>query len=193
MAHRNREKSKMGIVLVIFISLIMVSSIAGFLIVNQPSDISRFKGSKFVRQQNTWVATVNGNRIFFDYQPQAIASLNASKEFLPLIRGKVEIDTTSDINDSYSSDIALAQYNLGVNLNALGVFVRQGLTANNTYQLPVITCEDATPLTPVIYFRKGEDSSQIIEDGCLTISLRSRDEVHAIKDMILLGVLGLLE
>lgn len=183
----------MGIVLVIFISLIMVSSIAGFLIVNQPSDISRFKGSKFVRQQNTWVATVNGNRIFFDYQPQAIASLNASKEFLPLIRGKVEIDTTSDINDSYSSDIALAQYNLGVNLNALGVFVRQGLTANNTYQLPVITCEDATPLTPVIYFRKGEDSSQIIEDGCLTISLRSRDEVHAIKDMILLGVLGLLE
>ncbi|MBI2138125.1 hypothetical protein HYU13_00925 [Candidatus Woesearchaeota archaeon] len=193
MAHRNREKSKMGIVLVIFISLIMVSSIAGFLIVNQPSDISRFKGSKFVRQQNTWVATVNGNRIFFDYQPQAIASLNASKEFLPLIRGKVEIDTTSDINDSYSSDIALAQYNLGVNLNALGVFVRQGLTANNTYQLPVITCEDATPLTPVIYFRKGEDYSQIIEDGCLTISLRSRDEVHAIKDMILLGVLGLLE
>jgi len=51
----------------------------------------------------------------------------------------VQIDITSDFNDSYAEGIALAQYQMGVSLNNFNLFVRSGFTAENQPGTLIIT------------------------------------------------------
>ncbi|MBI2140398.1 hypothetical protein HYU14_05720 [Candidatus Woesearchaeota archaeon] len=190
---REKPRSKAAVILVIFISFIMVSSVIGFLVGNQPSGTASFKGKKFTREQLGWTTKIDGRKFYFDFTPQQVLNISFNSKIIPALKGKLEIDVTSDPSARFSDAIGLAQYNLGFNLNNLGIYVRQGFTGNNSFELPIIRCEDSSPNVPVLYFRDGNRTSrQELNSTCIMLEFSTEQEIHAVKDRLLYGILGII-
>jgi hypothetical protein len=92
--------------------------------------------------------------------------------------------------------MTLGQYN---------VFVRRGFTANSTYALPIITCNDSTENVPVVYFREGSATSTTnrtnttnttnihLEGSCIIAEAKTNAGFVMAKDRLLYGILGVIK
>ena len=190
---KKEKQSKWGMVLVLFISFIMISSILGFIYSDTGNTgQSRYNKLKFERSDAGWSTTINNQRIFFDYFPLEVEDILLSPEIISFLSGKPEIDTTSDFNDTFAEDIALAQYNMGLALNNMNVYLRNGFTANNTFNLPVITCEEATYSAPVIYFMQSNETKVSVKDNCIIAEARNNIDILRIKDRLVYSILGII-
>lgn len=188
---RKEKKSKWGTFWVIFISFIMVSSVIGFLYGGE-RDQFKYKDLKFTRTQNQWSTIINDRQLTFDYFPTDVEQINISSDIITILLNKPEIDTTSQVNDTFSEEIALAQYNMGLTLNNLNVYIRRGFTQNNTFNLPMITCENATMAVPIIYFKQSNETKITIEDNCIIAEARNNIDILRIKDRLLYSMLGMI-
>ncbi len=191
---KKKEKSK-GKFFSVFIVVIMSLSILGFLIGNRGGgeQTLEYNDWSFTRSGNTWVTLVNNKQLFFDYFPEQIEDINISAEIIAKF-GTLEIDTTYDINDSFKEVIALSQYGLQENLRAVtNIYVRQGLTTENDFNLPVITCNDATDFVPVIYFKSTNETKVYLEDKCIIIEADSELNFLRAKDRLLYGYFKIIK
>ena len=135
---RKEKKPKGGIILALIIAFLMVGSILGYVGVDRENQF-KYKKMKFTRQQNGWTTVLNGKQVFFNYFPTEAEPIELSQEIITQLKNKPEIDTTSELNDTFAQEIALAQYNMILTLNDFDVFVRQGFTTENEYDLPIFT------------------------------------------------------
>ena len=110
------------------------------------------------------------------------------------IKSTLEVDSTYDQDNKFAEDVALAQHNTGTVLNEFfNIYLSQGMTAENEYNLPVITCSDATPYIPVIYFRIANQTSIYLENNCIIAEGKNGLEFLKIKDRILYGLFDIIE
>ena len=188
---RKEKKSRWGAVLVFFIAFIMISSIIGFMYGGQ-TDTFKYKDLKFKRTQNQWSTVINNQKLVFNYFPADVEQINLSSDIITLLLNKPEIDTTSEINGTFSEEIALAQYNTALTLNNFNIYVRRGFTTNNTFNLPIITCEDATFAVPVLYFKQSNQTKVTLENDCIIAEARNNIDILRIKDRLLYSMLGII-
>ncbi len=191
---RKEKKPIAGIILGSFIAIIMIGSIFGIMFsgYNQNSASMKYNGLKFVKANN-WVSTnLNNQRIYFDYFPTEVEQINLTQDITTILLNKPEIDITSKLNDTFAEEIALAQYNMALTLNNLNIYVRQGSTANNTFNLPILTCEDATFAVPIIYFKQSNQTKITLEDNCIIAEARNNMDILRIKDRLLYSILGII-
>ncbi len=189
---RKEKKSKFGAFVVFFIVFIFVSSIVGF-IYSGETDSFKYKDFKFTRTQTQWFTTINNQRLSFDYFPSEVEQIELSEETKTILLNKPEIDITSDTDDIYIEDISLAQYNMGISLSTLNIYVRSGFTTNNTYDMPIITCMDATLAVPIIYFQHSNQTKVTLQDNCIIAEARNNMDILRIKDRILYSIFGIME
>jgi len=189
---RKEKKSKWGTFLVFFIAFIMVSSVIGFLWSGVDQNESKYNNIKFTRTQSGWTALIEGKWAVFDYFPSEVEPINISSNIGAMLANKPEIDTTSFINDTFSEEIALAQYNMALVLNNVNIYLRTGFTANNTFKMPVFTCEDATPAVPIIYFMQSNQTLVSMKDSCVVVEARNADDILRVKDRLLYSILGII-
>ncbi|MBU0628566.1 MAG: hypothetical protein KKC75_05220 [Nanoarchaeota archaeon] len=190
---KKEKKSKWGMVLVIFITLIMVSSILGF-IYSSSDNTTQFKYNKikFKRTNYGWSASINHKNFLFDYSPVDVEPIELSPEISSFISNKPEIDSTSIINDTFAEEIALAEYNMNLALNKMSIYLRSGFTANNTFNLPIITCDDATYSIPVIYFMQSNETKITLQNNCIIAEARNNIDILRIKDRLLYSIVGVI-
>jgi hypothetical protein len=189
---RKEKKSKLGAILVFFIAFIMISSIIGF-IYSGESDTFKYKDIKFTRTQNQWSAVINNRKMVFNYFPAEVEGINVSSDVITALLNKPEIDTTSMVDDMFAEEIALAQYNMALTLNNFNIYVRRGFTTNNTFDLPIISCEDATFAVPIIYFEQSNQTKVSMENDCIIAEARNNFDVLRVKDRLLYSILGIIE
>ena len=191
---RRKENRRTQKIIVAFIAFIMVSSVIGFIWGRDTEQQQKYKEFKFGRTADKWHTLINGKRIFFSYFPSEVEGINISSDVIDKLSNKFEIDTTSDINDSYAKGIALSQYELGDALDFnLGVYLRIGLTANTSYNLPIITCLTATDKIPVIYFKGSNETIVHLEEDCIVVETDSNENFVRIKDRILYALAGVID
>jgi hypothetical protein len=187
---RDEKKSKAGMFMVIFISFIMITSIIGFIGGDGGGGTARLGDQKFKARGQFWTTSVDGSTYTFDNHPETIAGVEMSAEAESLLYRKPQIDFTSTENSSFAESIALAEYNLGLNLQNTA-YLRIGFVANNSFGFPVITCADATAAVPVVAFVDGNSSSLSLVDNCIVATVRYNGDVHLVKDRILFAIIGI--
>jgi len=121
-----------------------------------------------------------------------ILNANYKNDFSKILSGKYEIDTTSEVNSTNKEYIALAEHQMGLTLGSYNIYLSKGFTANNSFNLPVISCSNATQYTPVIYFRHGNSTSISVQDNCVIAEASSNTEFIRVKDRLLYGILGVM-
>lgn len=190
-----QKKEKKNWWLIIFLVFIMIGTSFSFIFFGySPSNEAvKYNGIKFVKNplQNIWVAKINGKEAAFSFLPNEVEDIS-SKESFARLQNKLEIDATYDLNSTNKEAIALAQHQLGLTLANYNIYLRKGFTSNNSFNMPIITCNNSTANVPVIYF-KHTNSTQIYVNGCIIAEAQSNADFIRVKDRILYGILGVLE
>ncbi len=191
---RKKEKNR-GKFFSIFIVVIMSMSILGFLIGSGGDSQQKLKynGINFIRSGDNWIVSVSNTQLIFDYFPEEVEYIIISSELVDRI-GTLQVDLTYDINDSFKDAIALSIYSLQQNIGAVSnAYLRQGLTTDNEFNLPVITCDDATEFVPVMYFKQSNETKVYLENDCIIIEADSEIDFLRVKDRLLYGYFDIIK
>ena len=187
------EKKRWGLIL--FIVLIMVGTSFSFVFYGFSGDSEKVKYNDitFSKFPDRWEAKINDRKAAFTFLPSEVENIVAVDDSFKTLQNKLEIDATYDLNSTYKEAIALAQHQMGLTLSAYDIYLRKGFTSNNTYNLPVIKCNDATFNVPVVYFRQGNTTSIHDENNCIIAEASTNADFIKLKDRLLYGILGVMK
>ncbi len=188
------RKEKKNWVLIAFMVFIMIGTTFSFVFFgfsSAPEKVN-YEGIKFMRKNNVWTARIYEREAAFTFLPSEVSEISAA-DFSNKLQNKLEIDTTSDINSTFKVPIALAQHQMGLTLAAYNVYLRKGFTTNNSFNLPIITCNDATEAVPVVYFKYGNSTGIYVENNCIIAESSSEAGFIMAKDRLLYGILGVIK
>ena len=181
--------------MVYLIAFVMIGSTFGVIFYgyNSGTGSIRYNDFKFVNKGGLWSTNVNGREALFTYFPSDVEPINISSSINSKLKDRLEIDVTSDFNDTFAETIALAQYQMGIVLSNFNVFVRGGFTGSNPSNFTVITCKDASDFVPSIYFKNSNATNVFLKDNCIIAEAASKADVARIKDRLVYGMLGIIQ
>lgn len=193
---RSGDPDRMKKIMVYFIGFIMVSSVFGVIFLgfgsNPGSNSLQYNGLTFVLRDNFWTVIHKDVPLSFVYAPQDVETIEFDKNAAASLKNAVEIDLTSDFNDTFAEGIALAQYQMNIVLQPYDVFLRQGFTSKQS-NFPIITCKDSSESVPVIYFKRGNSTKLLLENSCIIAEAATSQDMIRVKDRIIYGMLGIIE
>lgn len=187
------EKRNKAIVL--FIALIMISSVFGVIFFGfSPAETKlKYNDLTFTQKNNYWTVNINKKLAFFNYFPTEVENIKINSEIINNIKNTLEVDFTSDFNSTSNEDIAFAQYQLANMLNThFNIYLREGFTSENEHNFPVILCKDATKTVPIFYFKESNQTNIYVEEDCVIMEFKDGKDVIKIKDRILYGLFNII-
>ena len=194
--HKKRSKfwNKQSM-MVYFIAFIMIFSIGGFLIsFRSPASAERYGDYAFTRQGNLWITRIDKIPVPFHYLPGQLVFYNIDEKILNGLKNTKAVIVTFDPNTTSLQSIELVRFELKEDFpKFFDIFVAEGISREDErYNLPIITCENATQFVPVILFVENNVTSIRVKDNCIIIS-GIHDEFLKMKDRIMYGMLGIIE
>lgn len=192
-----REKKKWALMVLIIFIMIGTSFSVFFYGASPVNDVAKYNGIKFVGTDNPstgkiWVARISGIDAAFSFLPSEVESIPSSVDLPKALQNRLEIDVTYDLNSTYKEITALAQHQMELTLSNYNVFVRKGFTSNNSFNMPVITCDDAAQNVPVVYFMEGNSTSIYFDKNCIIAEASSNADFIKVKDKLLYEMLGVM-
>jgi len=164
-----KEKNRSIIYIAIFIALIMAISVIGFLWGGTGNEQYKYGDFSFYNEGGLWKTEVNGKLLEFKYLPSELPEVAVSQDAKNLILYAKMLYVIYSPGQS-SEELAVAQYNLGRNIETNSRFVVNALAEKNENNLPVITCANATKAVPVIMLKMNETNDSIIlNNSCLIL------------------------
>jgi hypothetical protein len=148
---------------------------------------------KFTLTDQGFVTTVNGKKYVFDHYPADIENVNLSAGVVEKMKGTRMVYLTYDPNQSAVGDIAASQFKLQSELQTIGIYSATALTAPNEYELPVVTCQNATPFVPVVDFRESNRTAVDLEGNCIVFDAVYGEDFSRLKDRLLYALLGVMK
>ncbi|MBR9699633.1 hypothetical protein GOV09_04210 [Candidatus Woesearchaeota archaeon] len=190
---RKKQKNHGKYAMSIFLALIMVTSILGFIFggsFNTTNPTSRYEGTKFTLSQNGWDFSHEGQRYTLSYIPQDV-------EFLSLpstidLSNLVQLDITSEFNSTANEDIARATFELGNVLVNKDIFVRLGFTTNASIRHPTITCESSSSFVPILYYNSTPMDTITHQGNCIVINSVDPQFILSHTNLIAYKILGIV-
>ncbi len=178
----------MGIWVIILIVVLMLTSTIGY--VFKGGSKEKYNDFSFSRTDDgRWYTRINGRQMSFNYFPADLESINLSNEIIDKIKSTNMIYFTHDPENRYSGDIALLKEMFWPYFQ---IYVDNGLTVNNTFNLPVIDCDNATNTLPIIYFKESNQTGFYLDNNCIICELRSGEDFTVLKERLLYSLFGVM-
>tara|TARA_Y100000310_G_scaffold332444_1_gene408033 strand:+ start:8587 stop:9168 length:582 start_codon:yes stop_codon:yes gene_type:complete len=193
MRRRNDNKK---VIWAAFIGFIMISSVFGVMFYGftSPEDKIKYNDFVFTRTRDGFTTEINKKDVSFFNFPEQVEDINIDNEIIQRLKNTAEIDITYDENNTYSSRIALIEYNLEPILrDSFNIYLRKGFATENSYNLPVINCSMATPKVPVLYFRSSDITRIYLEDDCIIAEADAGNDFLRIADRLLYGMFDIIK
>ncbi len=197
LARRNGggEKGKRWVA--IFIGVIMLSSVAGFVLSFNPSsqaDTFRYAGLTFKQNPQGFYATnLDGRLLEFIYTPDSLSDIEIAPGVVDTITGSKVIYIAYDWNSTLTQDMALLQYETGNILEAkYGVFVQPAFTGKNPFNASAVSCANATAFVPMVIIQAA-NSTAISADqsnpGCVVLNVSNSVDLARVADRFKYAIL----
>ena len=195
MNRRDERDAKKKKVIVLFMTGLMVISVFSVIFFGGGSSQGSVteNSAKFVRIGQSWSTQIDKQEARFTYLPSDVEDITLSSEILNTLKNTIEIDTTYDSNSTYNQSYALAQYQMGVTLQNFNIFVRSGVTDNVSDRISIITCNDSTPIVPVVYFKDSNETKISLVENCIIAKVSSASDAIRVKDRLLYGRFGIIK
>ncbi len=197
MARLNREAKKtrrnriwMGAITII----IMVSGGLGIFAGELgPGENSMAYGDfMFENKPQGWKIEIDNQNMYFVYHPFEVDKYNLSQNATNMLSGASAIHLSNDPNSALALPVARSQDYLASYLYQYkGKIISNGFSVETQYEVPLITCDNATKDVPVILFEEGE-LEIVEEENC--IHLNSPDEYGygLLVDRVLYAIFGVI-
>jgi len=192
---RVNKRERNAKIMVFFMAFIMIGSVFGviFFGYNQQENKVKYNKVEFTQKESLWSVRINNKEAVFNYLPTDVEDIEIEEDVLNRLANLVEIDPTSDINNSFKEHIALAQHQMTLTLNNFNIYVRAGFTAENEFSMPVITCKDSTSNVPVVYFIESNQTKIYLKNNCIIAEGKDGFDFLRITDRLLYKILGIME
>jgi len=191
---RRRQDNKLARNLVtLFIVILMVGSVVGYMFGRNSEDSFKYGDYKFLRKGNKFVLEIDKIKFEFHYFPSDVENIDIDSEIFDKCSNKLEIDSTYDYDSKWKEGISVAQYDLERYFAISDIYFVKGLTTENEFEMSVITCEDATSKTPVLYFKESNETKIFAEGDCIISEARNELDFLKIKDRLIYGLLGIIK
>ncbi len=196
---KKERRFKKEQLMVYFIAFIMISSVFGVIFFGFSGDSSttrEYGEFSFLKGEDTnsrWFTEIGGKRIYFDYFPTEVENINISPDMESRLSNTLEIDLTSEVNDTKKELIAFFAYDLQEQLNNKNIYVRLGFTTESEFNVPIISCDDATMMVPVLYLKESNETKIYSQGQCIIVEAKSDFDFVRIKDRIAYSIHGIME
>jgi len=175
-----------------FIVGIMVLSGLGYMMGDSESPTS-YKGHKFSQQGDLWVTEIDNKLFGFLNHPDDIDHINVSDEAMNRLKTAKFVYIVFDPDSEIVSSIEVARMQMEKELFDLGIFPVSAITMNSSlYDLPLITCANATEMIPVLYFIQDEASGVSFENNCVIASAIDDYDIPILKERLMYGIYGII-
>lgn len=182
------------VLLSVFISFIMVTSILGFIFGSgtQTEDELEYNGFKFRRVANYWELDTGNSKVKVNFFPTELTDVNVSDDVLTRIKSTKMIYISAPIQGENTDFIGLTIFELSDFLMDYGIYAQQAISDNNTgYALPLITCQNATLFVPVITFQNTNQTLASLIEDCIVLEAKFPQDFVKLKDKIVIKFLGI--
>lgn len=158
---------KSKIFISVFISLIMVSSIIGYMFGDSEESV-KYKGYKFVNNNGNWVANINNKQIILSERPDLLEDISVPEIELSYLNFMSKVYLSLNPEDKMEATLYLFAQNVLSNLNPK--LIRSCINDSaECKEMPLKSCQDATNNIFVIVIKRGEKSIDY-KENCLTIT-----------------------
>lgn len=189
-----RENKRKQLLMGAIIVFIMVTSVIGFMFGRGSEEAVDYNGFSFVRKGNLWETKIDKQPVVFSYFPSQIELIEVDAPVISRMLSTPMLYLTYDQNQSEVEFIAQAQFELDTVLyGRFNIYSGKGLTKENEYNLPVITCLNATSAVPVVDFRKANETIIHMEGECIIVGGRTGNDFIRAKDRLLYGMFGIIK
>ena len=179
-----------GLLMSLFIvALLVISVVALAYSFNTESSGAQSKKKygeyEFLVTEQYLTTNFEGLDLVFQHYPEDVSYTNVSLVTERLRKGG-EVYSTSDPELLLGSEISITQFEIGT-ISGIkhGTFLNVSFTEENDLGTLPVTCEDATPSTPVIFFNSSNSTSEIIEENdCVIVNFQTDLDFYRIRDKI---------
>ncbi|MBU0980444.1 MAG: hypothetical protein KJ709_06555 [Nanoarchaeota archaeon] len=191
MVKKTKKSSRMALYMTLFMVFIMVTSLAGFLAPDEGSDF-KYGKYKFTAREDAFYTSIDGKQFRFYHTPELAENVTFDTAAKDKIFGSRMILVSFEPSEDPVFD--LVRFELSQEMPELfSVFVASGIALeDDRYDLPVISCLNATEYVPVIMLLPSNESSVTIDDDCIAIS-GSEDGLLLAKDRLMYSLAGILD
>lgn len=188
----------------IFLGLIMVLSGMGYMF-GSDNTTNNFNGIKFITDGQKWIFTTNQNQILFfkyggirhqlTYHPRELEYLNLTDADFLRNTKQLYITTNPIENTEKNQVLDYVKFEMNRELMKNNIIVGNGITQKTQgYDIPIITCKNATIQTPIIEIQYGKNqTTQIKKEGnCLKIEANNKYEMIKVEDALIYKILGVI-
>jgi len=194
------KKSKLPLIMTIFIALLMVMSVAGYNIFGSSSDVTvtNYNGYK-VRDFGDHVEVkIGGKYVPFTTNPQEAELVNIEPAVIDNIKGTKQIYITFNPDQTKEAlqQIDYNRFEFGRQLaEQFSIYAVQGITSTiPSLNLPQITCANATQFVPVIELRESNKTAVVKEkNNCIILEASNPNDFTRLRERIIYGLYGVLK
>jgi hypothetical protein len=140
-----------------------------------------------------WMTKINGEKIYFTHHPLEVENIELNNETLTLLKEADNILLSYNPNSIYSNIIANAQYFLSENLAKQGYGIGNGFNIETQYQVPLITCENASKENIVILFEESSEISIEVNEYCILGYSNTDEGFYRISNRLLYGLMNIIK
>lgn len=191
---RKKDKGfRAELIMPLFIVIIMVMSVFGYMWSSSRTKLD-YNGHKFYQlEDGRFMLSLEGKRIAFSYYPSELEWINASSGIGSLLSAPI-VYITSEYNSTLSETFAEVKFSLAQMIqDHRGAYAQNAFTEPTEYSLPVITCMNSTPNTPVIFVERANATEIVIENSCVVMRGRNRQELVRAYERIVYSILGVMD
>ncbi len=186
------DNRKSKILISIFIAFIMITSVIGFMFGQYATEQYKFRNYKFTRTDQGLSLVVNKQDVYFDYFPTEANITDFDTAIDSKIKSTKMFYLTYNYTSPYSEVLGKSAYDIILTLSKFGVYVQPAFTNQTSFNVPVITCANATAFVPVIYFKESNQTRAYIDSECIVLESESETDFVRLKDRVLFGFFGIL-
>jgi hypothetical protein len=195
MGWKEREKKRekrVRIVMSLFIAFIMVVSVFG-IIIGSTTDEIRYGDYKFTFNGQAYVTKINGEEIPFYSLPNQYGYVNITPEVIGKLEDAFYITTAFDPNTANESLPYIEQVRFDMDQYLPDrTFVGGVLARSEQYaSMPIVSCANATQVTPVVVFNVSDKPQVIDVDSCIYFNGRASDFLR-LRDALLYEYYGVI-
>ncbi len=186
---RKKKEKANQIIIALILSFLMVGSMLGIML-NEDDQTFKYKDYKFRLTDQGYTSKINGKQFYFSYLPDEIEQFEITDEYCQNLKSVSQINILFEPETQSSGLLDFIRLDMR---ETYDTNIISSITTNSTRYptYDVMSCDNATALTPIIFFKEGDNASLKTENNCLIAQAEGR-EFLIFRDRILYCYTGVI-
>lgn len=188
---KQRKQRKSQIIMGGVLVFLMLFGMMGIFTYNNSSADYEYNGFEFTWDGRMYYTEIEGKEMSFYTLPPQLVDINVTPTFKNKIRSRgmyITFNPNQESNNLIFIDVVRNDLTKNIQSYVISTITEP----SDTYDLPIITCENATSTIPVIYINVGNETSVKQEGECLILNGKQSDLLR-IRDLIIYTFYGVID